>query len=846
MAKQKKQKSGIKKPSARLVPEKSFLDRLDHPRYILGFFIILFIIIAFLYEPLVFKGMAPNGSDFISDIGVTKQLTQWQEKTGHFPLWNPYMFGGMPIYQHFGPRAWSIDNLLISLKFLGSWQLWYFLAGALGMFLLVRFLGLSAITAMISTLAFILMPHFQALIIVGHFAKFRALMWMPYVLLTFLYLVRKRNLLAGLLFSLAFTIQFRTQHYQIIFYTLLLLLFFAIPPLYRFIREKNWKAIAQLSSLSVMAVVLAFLIAAQIFLSIKGYTPYSTRGGYAISLKSPEQNLQEKKGVGFDYATMWSYSVDEFWNLIIAKFHGGTSNEMYTGNAVPAFRNRELPTYWGDLPFTQSYEYMGILIIFLAMIGIVMQWDRWEIKSLTFLTILALLMSLGKNFPVLYKTLFFYVPYFDKFRAPVMVLTLVMFNVTLLAAYGISFLLKADLNKKEISSRFYFVSGLFLFLLVVPLLFGSSFALTHGDEAKRYGQEVLNLLKKVRLEMLRDSDLKSLVLLLIGAGSIFAVKKSRLKRDYMPLIIIVLIAFDFLQLDSHYLKGKFVDPKVIEQQKYQQTVIDKKILSDPQLKRVFPFGQLFSDVHWVYYHQSIGGYSPAKLEVIQEIIENCLYAYLEDDTPINWNILKILNVKYMVTPQVIQNDRLQPIAQEESRSQYVYLYTDALPRAWFVDDYTIIKDGVERLTMLNSPAFEPRTTAILEEKPEDEISAPDSSDARVVDFQPQKLVLQTYSDKSALLVLSEIYYPPGWKAVMDGKVPLKIYKTDHLVRSVVLPPGQHTVEFIFRPVSYYTGLTISIISIVVLYLLLIILLYREYGHIITQKWGSHKNIQSQD
>ncbi|MBN2367131.1 MAG: hypothetical protein JXL67_13255 [Calditrichaeota bacterium] len=811
------------------------LNRLEKPRFFFGYLLVLIIIISFLYQPMIFKGMEPNGSDFISNIGVTNQLNQWEEKTGHFPLWNPYMFGGMPIYQHFAPRAWSIDNLLNSLDFLGDWRLWYFLTGAIGIYLLVIWLGLPAVAAMMAGLAFVLMPHFQALIIVGHFAKFRALMWIPFVLLTFLYLVRERTILSSVLFSLAFAIQFRTQHYQIIFYTLLLLLFFGTPPLFRFIREKNWTAVFRLTGLSVLALLFAFIIAAQIFLSIREYTPYSTRGGYAISLKEAGENQQERKGVGFDYATSWSYSVSEFWNLIIPKFHGGTSNEVYTGDSVPQLKNREFPAYWGSMPFTQSYEYIGILIIFLALIGIVFFWEKWEVKSLTFLTLLALIMSLGKNFPVLYKSFFYYIPYFDKFRAPVMILTLVMFNCSVLAAYGLAFLIRTDIDQREIVKRFYFITGFFAFLLIIPIIFGSTFSLSRPEEIQRYGQQAVNMLKQARLELLINSSLQSLIFLLLGAGTIFSLRKKWIKPGYLGLAFLFLICMDFIILNSPYLKSKFVDTENIERSQYQVNAIDQKILQDDELSRVFPFGQLFSDVHWVYHHQSIGGYSPAKLQVIQEIVDNCLYHYLDDQVPINWNILKMLNVKYVIMPQQVQHPRLDPIAQVENKSFYGYRFNESSPRAFFINDYEIISDGVERLKMLNNPKFNPDSMAVLEEEPQGEILFPDSSSVQIQEFTPEKIVLRTFSDKPALLVISEITYPPGWKAVLDGRDELRIYKTNHLLQSVVVPEGKHTIELTFRPKSYYAGVRISVVSIILLYLLILILGYHRWGRILLHK-----------
>jgi len=821
----------------KVVPRKkiSSLDYFEHPKFIIGYFILLFIILIILYKPIVFEGLEPNGGDYVSNIGITKQIKTWQEKISHLPLWNPYMFAGMPTYQHFGPQIWSVDTVLNKLDYIIDWRIWYLLAGALGLFLLLRFFQLPSIVSLISASAFILMPHFQALIIVGHFSKFRALMWIPYVLLTFLYLIKERSLLSGLLFCLALSIQFRTQHYQIIFYNFLLVLCMGIPPIYRLMKDKKWIDIWKLTIYSVLAILFALIIFSQSFFSIKEYTPYSTRGGYAISLNEPTETQQDKKGVGFDYATMWSYSLSEFWNLIVPMFHGGTSNEIYSGNAFPNLKNRQLPTYWGSMPFTQSYEYLGILIVFFALIGIVLQWKRWEVKSITFLTLFSLLMSLGKNLPFLYKPFFFYFPYFDKFRAPVMILTLVMFNSAILAAFGISAIIKEELRSKKILQRLYIISGIFIGLLIIPLLFGSSFSLTHLGEERQYAPEAINMLKTIRLEMLKESALTSLIFLLVGVGCILIVKKEWLKVDFVAIILLVAVNIDFLLLDSHYLKDKFIDPKVIEEQQYRPNQIDMQIKQDQSLYRVFPFGQLYSDVHWVYHHQSIGGYSPAKLQVIQEIADNCLYSATDTEVPINWNILKILNVKYIIINQQLNSSKLKFLTKQEETNMQLLLYEETLPRAYFVEKYTVISDGVKRLSMLNNPRFDPIRTAILEKTPGDIILTPDSSHVEIIKYEPEEIVLDVYTDQPALLVLSEIYYPAGWQAVLDETKELEIFKTNHLVRSMAIPKGKHSLKLHFRPESYYAGIKLSLAGVLITHLLTLFLIYRKFGYSMLSK-----------
>ncbi len=238
---QKKQIKEKKPAPVQAFSGKSFnvVEFSERPVFILGFFILLLLLLLILYQSLVFQGMEVGGSDAVSNVARTKQLQEWEKKIGHYPLWDPYMFAGSPTYFRAAPRAWSLDTILHQLDFIFDWRIWYFLAGALGVFLLIKFLGLPALAAMLASLAFMLMPHFQALVIVGHYAKFYALMWMPYVVVTFLYVLRRPGILSMLLFTLALSLQIRTQHYQIIFYTLLVLLFMGIPILLDFFRKNG-------------------------------------------------------------------------------------------------------------------------------------------------------------------------------------------------------------------------------------------------------------------------------------------------------------------------------------------------------------------------------------------------------------------------------------------------------------------------------------------------------------------------------------------------------------------------------------------------------------------------------
>ncbi|NOX37392.1 MAG: YfhO family protein [Calditrichaeota bacterium] len=846
--KKKPKKSPSGGASPRLQSATSFLDQLEQPRSILIFFVALLVFLTVFYKPLAIDGLEVTGTDLVSGIGKRHQIIQFQKQTGEWALWNPYIFGGMPYYHLYRPIIWSIDRVLIYLDRVLDWRVLYFWAGGLGIFLLVKFLGLSALSGMLAAIGFILMPHFQALIVVGHFTKFRALMWMPYVLLTFLYFLRHRNVLGMLLFSWAMALQMRTQHYQIIFYTLMMLLFVGIVPYLKPALEKRWGDFLRWNGMFAVSLVLVVLMVAQPLLPIRDYTPYSTRGGQAIHLKK-QVTEKEKKGVGFDYATNWSYTVSEFWNFIIPKFHGGTSNEVYEGDAYPQLRGRTLPLYWGSLPFTQSYEYMGILLIFLALVAIVFRWKDPVVKSFAFLTLFALLLSLGKHFAALYKLFFYYVPYFDKFRVPMMILTLVMFNVSVLAAYGLDFLLRNPIGEPALRQKLLVLSGGVGILLIIPLLFGSSFSLASAGEFQRLAAQIgqqraqqwVDILREIRLEILKASTLRTLLFLTVFVATLVAVFQKWMNPAAFGVLVVMLVGVDLGWISSKYLEGKFGDIKAIEKEVYRKNALDPIISRDTTMFRVAPpFEVITNDTRWSYYYQSIGGYSPAKLQVIQDIIDNNLLQPAQAGLPFNLNVVSMLNTRYLVSSMPFRHPALQFLGEDRSVNLKLYLNREALPRAFFVDSVEVIPDGVKRLKRLNDSDFNPSRIAILEKPLPHPVRKPDSSRVAVTHFDPNRVEFNVYASQPGLLVVSEIYYPRGWKAILDGEQELEIYKTNHVLRSVWMPAGEHRLQFIFRPASFFLGIRLSLIGFLIVYVGLAFALYRELGDQMRRSWRSFR------
>jgi len=812
-----------------------FSQFLSRNQTIILLIIVIFIGLILEYKPLVFGGKEVGGSDKVSGIGSVHQIQEYNKNTGNRALWNPYVFGGMPRYHRYGGVIWSIDSLISELDAIIDWRVIYLLLGVIGVYFLCRYLGLSKILGIIAGLGYALMPHFQSLIVVGHNSKFRALMWIPFVLLTFLMFSRRRDILSALLFSLAMSLQIRTQHYQIIFYTLLLLIFSGIGIYIKLILDKKWKEFGKLNGLLVGCVVLVFLIVSQPLLSIAEYTPHSTRGGNAISLT--EQKTPKSGGVSFDYATSWSYSISGLWDLVIPKFHGGTSQEKYTGNKVPQLKNRIIPAYWGPMPFTQSYEYMGVIAVFFALMAVILKWDKSIVKSLALLTLFAFLLSLGKHFPALYKLFFFHVPLFNKFRAPVMILTLIMFNVMVLGAIGIEAVLKVR-DQLKLHKRVYITLGIYLVILILPLLFASNFSLTTPREIQQFtqqygqqqGQQVIQMLSNARLDILQQNTLRSLLFFILAVGLVVVYLKQWVSPGMVMVGLLLFISLDMGLISQNYLQGKFIDTSQLERQYYQQTHIDQIIQQDHSYFRVAPLvGNLTNNTRWSYNYQSLGGYSAAKLQVIQDIFDNNLNHSLDQLTvPFNMNILNMLNCKYIVTRHQVNSEQLQFLGQDQqNRLLYENLTVD--PRAYFVDSVKVIPNAKNIVRTLNSARFDPEKVALIKNPLPEQISAPDSSQINITEYGPNQIKLNVYTDKQGLLVISEIYYPEGWHALLDNAPELPIYQTNHVMRSVVIPAGEHTLTLTFHPKAYYAGIKLSLIGMILIYGGILLLLYIQYG-----------------
>lgn len=811
---------GKKKRKKKVTTEKSsmpFWQKLSKTQQWIGATILLFLVLAIYFAPLLIDGLSPTGADVVGGIGKVHQIKEFQKETGERALWNPYVFSGMPLYHRLSSNDFALDKIIsIFYNTSGRSGFVYYVIGALGMFFLTQFWRIPIWGSILASLAFVFMPHYEVLLQAGHYQKFRPIMMMPWVVLCFTYFLRRANLWSVAFFIVAFSTQVRTKHYQIIFYTMLILSFFGIAYIIQNIKRKDYAAILKRIGLFIGAVIFSLFMSIQAIWPVRDYTPYSIRGG---------TGEKGSTGLDYDYATGWSLSPKEMLSLLIPNAFGGSSRITYRGNAVPRLQGRDIPGYWGDMPFYEGGDYVGIITFIFAIIGLIAGWRQKKriVMTLSLFIVFAFLLSFGRHFPLLYTFFFKFVPVFNKFRAPSMILTAIYFSFACLAGFGFKTIVDMPSeNRKKLIKTISGLAVFLVFLALVPYLFKPLFAFEKAGEAGRYTPEVFQMIKDARYDLMKRDAMRLLVFALLGCGLLFVYLKEWIKKSIMSILLGAFLLIDLITINNRFLNNLgSIDQ--LERSYFAQTETDRFLLEDQTLFRIFPVEQnVFTNNNWSYYHQSVGGYSPAKLRIYQDIIESCFYRGWDTKLPINWNIINMLNTKYLIVPGEISHSDLELVHTDGTKKYFTYKNNMMLPRAYFVGNYEIIAEKADRFKRLNDPQFDPANSAILEKEPNFHIEKPVDSEARVTLYQPNRIQLDVRTDKSTLLVLSEIYYPHGWKATIDG-AETEILRTNHILRSIYVPAGNHRITFEFAPKSFIISARISGISNALVYLALVVL-----------------------
>ncbi len=787
-----KEKKNPRHPTSRS-DDPTWFDKLSMERKDLFCAAILYALVLALFHGIVFNNMVFTTEGDTAAALSSSHAGKHLEETEHIePLWTPYIFSGMPSFGSlaYTPRSVSylqrVIHLTARILFLNADMGWfvmhYFLAG-LFMFLLSRVWKFSHIASLIAAVTFMVCPYAVGLTVTGHGSKMMALSYIPLLFLLTHQLLQQRNFLNFGLLIAAIGTQFLTNHVQMVYYSMMLIGGYVLYRLIGEIKEHKLQAVKS-AGVFAAAIALGFAIAAYVYLPVHEYAQYSIRGGGEAG--SPG-------GLNYGYATNWSFHPFEVLTYLVPGFFGSTFPSSL---------------YWGWMPFNDTTVYIGIVPIILGIFALVYNRQR-ETLFLAFFSLFILMISFGKHFAVLYDLLFNYLPYFDKFRAPSMILHLMPFSFGLLAAYGFTAMTDVRSRFKELDTvklrkrltiALSIIGGLFIIGLlakstVYSAMSGFMFQ-RDGDlqELQQYygaqAQRVLPQMRSARFDILWTDYIKFALIACASLGLIIVFLKNKLKATTLGFGLTAILAIDLFIIDSRFIDPR---PRTDVEKKFTPDATVQLLRSDTTLYRIFPTDR-FQDNTWMYYFiQSVGGYSPAKLRIYQELLDSCVYSHGSK------NVINMLNVKYIVGQQRMKDGTVQSIPQ---------LNPDYLPRAWFVDSVIVAERKTVVFYLLNSSGFDPGTTAILEKHPPTKVAKSESTAVRMTSFGAHKIVLNTYCSNPSLLVLSEVYYPAGWKAFIDG-TETEILKTNYVLRSVTIPPGAHTVEFIFDPPIYEAGKNIT-------------------------------------
>lgn len=769
--------------------------------------VLFFFLLAAIYMSPVFDGKVIQQGDTMKWQAMAKEQKDFHEKTGEYTTWTSSMFSGMPSYQvtYSPPKSVfsKVQNILNLSLFKLNGSVGIVFLYLLGFYVALIAIGASPWLSLLGALAFGLGSYNIIIIEAGHITKAYAMAMMAPILGgMLLVLQRKKYLWGGILFALALGIQIACNHIQITYYTMLIGLILGLVYLVYAIKDKEFKSL--LLGVGVMLIGIGFAIGANarlLFIN-QEYVKYTMRGGSEITV-TPEdlykdgeaKSIAASDGLDIDYAYSWSYGKGETYTLLVPGSYGGGSGEMVGTDSqfYKNFRQKQAPLYWGDQPFTSGPVYFGAIIIFLFVLGlfVVKGPERWWILLAT---ILAILMSWGKNLMGFNSFLFEHLPLYNKFRTPSM--SLVMANVTmvLMAVLALKSIFDKEnpVDKKKLNLGLYISTGITAGFILLMMVFSGGFSFSGASDvqmAAQYGAQwdaIQDILVQDRKALFMSDSWRSLILILLSAAALWLYVNEKIKQSGIIIgVLACLVLFDLWGVDRRYLNdSKFITEKRAKLRPSQtDQMLDQYAAQfNDEDYRVFDLSvNTFNDSYPSAYHHQIGGYSAAKLRRYQDIIDFYLSRH------INPNVLNMLNARYVVVPG--QND--QPQVQRNP---------DALGNAWFVDQYQLVDDANAEILALNE--LNPADTAVIDKRFAEMVKGKnlerDSNSVIVMEHQkpynPDYVVYKTKTSKDQLAVFSEVYYAPDWRAYIDGK-PADYFRADYILRAMVIPAGEHKIEF---------------------------------------------------
>ncbi len=815
--------------------------------------ILAFIVISFIYFfPAITEDRILFQHDTVAGARAGQEAKEYYERTGERTRWTNALFGGMPTYQ-MSPSYDSTEPLTFVQKvyhlFLPNY-VWLTFIMMLGFYILLRAFGIPAWLAGLGGIIWGFSSYFFILIAAGHIWKFITLAYIPPTIAGIVLAYRKKYLLGGIITALFMAMQILSNHVQMTYYFLFVILFMVGAFFEDAWRKKELPQFFKATGVLIVAGLIGVSINLSNLYHTYEYSKETMRGKSELKYEGAAAK-QTSSGLNRDYITQWSYGIGETFSLLVPNVKGGASvplsrSEKAMEKANPMYSSlySQLTQYFGDQPMTSGPVYVGAFVLMLFILGcfIVKGPMKWALLGAT---IFSILLSWGKNFMGLTDFFIDYIPMYNKFRAVSSILVIAEFTIPLLAILTLKEILtKPELLKeklKYIYISFGLTGGLALLFAIAPRLFFPTYipgnemaALQNALPADQLSPIIANL-EEMRVHLFTSDAWRSFFIVTIGTLLLLAYNAKKLKATWTVAAIALLCLGDMWSVNKRYLYDEQFIPKSEQTATFRKTQTDELILQDPSLDyRVLNFaGNTFEENNTSYWHKSVGGYHAAKLRRYQEMIDHHIAkemqaAYQEVATAggqmdsvnaAKFPVLNMLNTKYFIFPAGQQGQTV-PI-----ENPYTF------GNAWFIDKIQYVNNANEEIDAIGQVDLQ--QTAIVDSKFKEALKGVNEgykdslSTIRLTSYEPNQLVYETSSPQDGIVVFSEIYYP-GWTATIDGK-PADIARADYILRAMNVPAGKHTIEMRFDPQSLHIteGIAYGAMALLLVGVIILIWIYRK-------------------
>ena len=784
------------------------------------FVAVFFIIVALSYFSPVLQGKVLSQNDIKLFVGMAKEQNDFRKQNdGQEPYWTNSSFGGMPTYQlgAYYPHDYvkKLDTLIRFLPRPADYLFLYFI----GFYILLCCMKVDFRLAILGALAFGFSTYLIIIFGAGHNAKAHALGYLPMVLGGIILVFRKKYLWGFVLTAVAMALEIRANHYQMTYYFMLLVLILGLVYLIDAIRKKYLKHFFTSVGLLLVAVMLGIAANATGLMATKEYADWSTRGPSKLTMKPDGSPKEKSTGLDKEYITQWSYGVSESLNLFVPRLYGGATFENLGENSrtydflidqgLPKTRaldfTSQIQTYWGDQPITSGPAYIGAIVFFLFILGLILVRKKakwWLLGGV----LMSLFLSWGKNFSVLTDFMIDYFPLYNKFRAVSSIQVILELCAPVLAILALVAIFNPSIEKTKkmnaLMIAFFSVVGICVLLIV----FKGNFSFEGPRDRmlkSNYGDELYALIKLDRKAIYNNDLFRSFLFVLLSATALWFYLKDILKQNIVIIVLGALIVFDLVGVDLRYVnKDNFVSKRTMNQP-YKEMALDKEIKSDTETFRVFDQSEGLSGARTSYFHQSLSGYHAAKPAGIQDLFD---YQLMKG----NMEILNMMNVKY-----VVQQD-------EEGRS-YPATNPEANGNVWFISELKKVSSADEEMKLLQG--LQSKREAIVNTTDFSNINRfafriDSTAKISLKTYQPNHLTYVSTNSNAGVAVFSEMYYAKGWNAYIDG-LPQDHFRVNYTLRALRVPEGEHTIEFKFEPEVIKQGSQITLASSILLGLVII-------------------------